>query len=233
MEQNRLIAALPDAERFGIVRRMEPVDLAVRAELVRTGASDHSVYFPTAGLASFVSETAEGGAVACAAVGVEGWLGAGLFAGLMPGGIVAIQQIAGAALRLSGDSFREALRDAPVFAASVERFSGLLLASAMQTAACNRLHGAVQRCARWVLFTCQRVGSPDIVITHEFLAQMLGASRSSLTDTMTKLERKGLIARGRAHVVVRNAEGLAQAACECHEAMSEAYKRYTSALGEH
>jgi CRP-like cAMP-binding protein len=230
IHQNLIVSALPDAERFHVAGLMEPVDMPVRAEAVRGGAANSAVYFPTSGLISVVTAMADGSAVECAAVGVEGWIGAEVFASSMPAGTVAFQQIAGSALRLSGESFAAVLRDAPVFAAAVSRYAGVLLAQTMQTAACNRLHDAIARCARWLLFTSERIGSVELAITHEFLAQMLGASRSAVTVTLMRLEQQELIERQRAHIVIRDVEGLRRAACECHDVLADSYSRYLSTL---
>jgi CRP-like cAMP-binding protein len=213
-----------------VVRLMEPVDLPVRTELLRGGAADAPVYFPTAGLVSIAAEMSDGAIVECAAVGHEGWLGMALFGGTTPVGTVAFQQIAGSALRMTADAFEAALHDAPVFAASVRRFAGLTLSYAMQTAACNRHHDALARCARWLLFTRERVGQEQLDITLEFVGQMLGASRSAVTATMARLEQQQLIDRSRAHVVIRDVEGLARVACECHGALQQAYGRYLGSL---
>lgn len=230
-QENLILAAVPDSERFRIVRLMTPVDLPVRTVLLQPDRGDDGVYFPTAGLVSAVIAMADGAAVECSVIGAEGWIGNAAFGASMPSGLMVFQQIAGAALRMNGSSFRAALQTWPALADSVANFSGVLLAQVMQTAACNRLHDAIARCARWLLLTRDRIGRDELGITHEFLAQMLGASRSGVTATMTKLENDGLIARARASVVIVDAEGLRRTACECHEAISALYSRYLSTLG--
>jgi CRP-like cAMP-binding protein len=230
IQQNRIVASLPDAHRLRIVRHMEPVDLSVRDVLLQSGDDNDRVYFPTVGLASVVLNLSDGVGVECAAIGAEGWVGAYVFRDLLPAGLVAFQQIAGAALRMSRKVFEQCLADEPQFAARVHRFAAVMLSNAMQTTLCNRLHDATARCARWLLFTRERVGSDELAITQDFLGQMLGSSRSAVTATMSQLESKGFVHRARGSVVICDAEGLRSAACECHDTMQETHRRYLSTL---
>jgi CRP-like cAMP-binding protein len=229
VRHNLIVASLPDSERLRVVRHMEPVDLPVRMELAGHNA-EPVVWFPNSGLASIVSEMSDGSVVECAAVGMEGWIGRELFAQPMPAGMMAFQQIAGSGLRMSAEAFQTALSEAPAFAAAVSRFTAVMLSYALQTAACNRLHDAIARCARWLLFTRERIGRDDLAITHEFLGQMLGASRSGVTATLARLEDQHLIERSRGRVIVRDAQGLGEVACECHGVLLDVYERYTAAL---
>lgn len=232
VRQNRLIASLPAEERVRVARRMEPVDLPAQTELIRSGRGEDYVYFPSSGLISIASSTEEGDVIECAAVGPEGFVGVPRFAGTLPSALVIVQQIAGPAMRLRVAEYQQALAEAPVFAHRLLQFGGVLLASAMQTAACNRLHDPVSRCARWLHFTYERVGQPDLPLTHEFLGQMLGASRSGVTTTVGTLEAEGVIARSRGLVIVRDATRLSQLACECNTVLREVYQRYLAILGE-
>lgn len=230
IQQNLIVASLPEEERVRLVRRMAPVDISIRTELIGGGSAGDDVYFPTSGMISIVCGMADGSAVEGTAVGAEGWVGIDAFGGSMTAGMVAIQQVAGSTLRMPRDAFHAALRESPAFASSVERFKGVMLSHAMQTAACNRLHDAVSRCARWLLFTYDRVGRDDLALTHEFLAQMLGASRSAVTVTIAKLESHRLIESSRAHIFIRDAAGLARVACECQQVLRDVYARYMDAL---
>lgn len=229
-QQNLIVAALPDEERFRIARRMEPVELPVGTELMRGGTTDGAHYFPTSGLASIVALMSSGAAVECGALGAEGWVGTELFAGIVPAGAAAFQQISGSALRMSVDAFVASRRESQAFDAAVIRFKGVMLSLSVQTAACNRLHEALARCARWLLFTHDRVGRSELAITNEYLSQMLGASRSAVSATLGALEGRELLNRSRGYVVVRDAEGLRRVACECHDVLSDVYGRYLRAL---
>jgi CRP-like cAMP-binding protein len=95
----------------------------------------------------------------------------------------------------------------------------------MQGMACNGLHSVVQRCCRWLLTTQDRLGSRELNITHEFLAQMLGVRRASVTDVLRPLQVEGLITARRGQVTILDAEGLAATACECYGLIRKVYER--------
>lgn len=232
VHQNRLLSSLPEEERVRIARRMEPLEAPVRTELIGPGGGEEYVYFPSSGLISIVAATQDGEAVECGAVGAEGFVGVPLFAGMLPSNTVVVQQIAGTVMRLRLADFGKAAEDAPVFAHRLTLFGGTLLAAAMQTAACNRLHDPVARCARWLHFTHERVERRDLPLTHEFIGQMLGASRSGVTAAIGTLETEGVIERSRGQIFVRDAHRLAGLACECHGVIREVYQHYLAALGQ-
>lgn len=227
--QNALVAALPDGERIELVRQMAPVELPARTDILRNGAGD-AVFFPASGLVSVISVGADGSGVECAALGAEGWIGAWAFGGTLPGSVEVTQQIGGAALRMTSEAFQRALGAMPAFAALVWQFSGVLLAQAVQTAACNRFHDARARCARSLLFTSDRIGSLELPLTQESLAQMLGSGRSGVTSIVTTLDELGLVTHGRGVVVITDVAGLRDIACECYEALREVYAQYTALL---
>lgn len=94
-----------------------------------------------------------------------------------------------------------------------------------QTAACNRVHELEERLARWLMMCHDRVQSDHLVITHEFLAMMLGTRRTTVTVAAGMLHKAGFIAYSRGHVTIQNREGLTHAACECYQIIREEYAR--------
>ena len=94
-----------------------------------------------------------------------------------------------------------------------------------QTAACNRVHELHERLARWLLMCLDRVAVDRVLITQEFLAMMLGTRRSTVTVAAGILQRAGLIVYKRGHVTIENRAGLADAACECYQAVQDEYAR--------
>jgi CRP-like cAMP-binding protein len=231
-QENFILASLPESDRYRVVRLMEPVDLPLRKSFFGGADESRDIYFPTSGMASIVIAMAGGAAVECGVVGPEGWIGAELFVGALPGGISAFQQIAGGGLRMNARDFAAAAAEVPTLREALERFEGVLLAQAMQTAACNRLHDAASRCARWLLLCAQRIGRTEFAITHDFIGEMLGASRSVVSATMQRLETQGMIEQSRGHVRILDREGMEHATCECHAVLAEVYRRYETALAE-
>lgn len=95
----------------------------------------------------------------------------------------------------------------------------------MSTAACNRVHELHERLARRLLMCSDRVQSDRLLITHEFLATMLGTRRSSVTVAVSKLQKAGLISHARGCVTIENHAGLADTVCECYAVVHEEYVR--------
>jgi CRP-like cAMP-binding protein len=97
-----------------------------------------------------------------------------------------------------------------------------------QNAACNRLHHLEGRLARWLLLVYDRVGSNELPLTHEFMAQMLGVRRAGLTEAANSLQQAGLIRYTRGKVTILNREELEAASCECYEIIKGDYARLLS-----
>jgi CRP-like cAMP-binding protein len=95
----------------------------------------------------------------------------------------------------------------------------------MQGVACNGLHSVEQRCCRWLLSAQDRIGTPELAITHDFLAQMLGVRRASISDVLRPLQDQGLIRAARGKVTILDAERLASSSCECYRVIRREYKR--------
>jgi CRP-like cAMP-binding protein len=99
------------------------------------------------------------------------------------------------------------------------------LVQSAQNAACNRLHPIAERLTRWLLTCHDRVQSDRMPLTHEFLAQMLGALRTTVTLAAGILHQVGLIDYTRGHVTIKNRSGLEKAACECYGVVREEFGR--------
>ena len=95
-----------------------------------------------------------------------------------------------------------------------------------QCAACNRLHALEERLARWLLMVADRVNSNEFILTHEFLSQMLGTRRSSVTLAAGTLQRAGLIQYGYGKINILNREGLENVSCECYAPIRDAWNSF-------
>jgi len=107
----------------------------------------------------------------------------------------------------------------------LNRYHAAFNTQVMQGMACNGLHSVVQRCCRWLLTTQDRVGSQELNITHEFLAQMLGVRRASVTEVLRPLQNDGLIRASRGKVVILDHKRLTDASCECYGIIRSEYRR--------
>jgi CRP-like cAMP-binding protein len=215
-ERNRLLRALPPAAYAGLLPHLEPVELAVGQMLWRADAPIHAVYFPRTCVTSLLTPLADEAPVESATVGYEGVVGVPVVLGADASHTQATAQIAGAAARVDAGRFREWLAVADGATPLFLRYAQALLEQTAQSVACNRRHAMEERCARWLLATQDRVGGPTFLITHEFLAHMLGVRRASVTVAAGMLQQAGLITYRRGRVTILDAEGLEAASCECN-----------------
>lgn len=216
VEGNKLLAALPEREQDAIRSRATLVSLNRRDILYETGKPTEAVYFLTDGIASLLSVMSDGTGVETATIGREGMVGMALFHGVSTTAEQAMMQVPGTGFRIEAGHFQEILPSLPTLDALLHRFSVVMFTLASQNSGCNRKHSIEQRCCRWLLMVADRLGRDKLDLTHDFIAQMLGVRRASVTETLGSLEKRGLIATGRGRVAIRDRQGLDQCVCECY-----------------
>jgi hypothetical protein len=121
--------------------------------------------------------------------------------------------------------FRQALRDSETLTQNLQHYTQAFLMLVSQSSACNRAHSMTQRCARWLLHTRDRVGRDEFALTHQFLAQMLGVRRATVTETMLSLQRSGAVSYEMGRVTVRDNGALVAQACECYTIITQEFDR--------
>jgi CRP-like cAMP-binding protein len=213
--ENRILTALPALEReelFGLVRN---VTLPVKTVLFEPGTPIQALYFPTDGVISLVTPLHDGAIVEVATIGNEGIVGVPV---VPLGGLAvrAISQVAGHSLRMDTAAFLTLFERSSAFQSLVDKYTQALFGQISQAAACNRLHSSEERLSRWLLMSHDRVGSDQFIITQEFLGQMLGARRSTVSVSAGILQRAGLIRYVRGHVTIVDRAGLEAVSCECY-----------------
>ena len=214
--QNRLLSALPEEELERLRPHLEVVRTEQRETVYEAGTPIEHVYFPTTGVFSLVTQMRDGSVIEVGTVGNEGMLGLPLFLGGASVPLSTFCQVAGEALRLEADIFRRAVGSESRLHALLGRYAQAVFIFTAQTAACNATHPIRQRCARWMLLTHDRVGTDEFPLTHEFLAQMLGVRRASVTEVAGSLQKQGLISYRRGRIAVLDRAGLEAASCECY-----------------
>jgi len=127
--------------------------------------------------------------------------------------------------RIALDVMHEAIRTRPTLQRRVLAYNEALLAQAYHTVACNAVHPVEARCCRWILSTQDRVRQTDLPLTHEFLAEMLGVQRSTVSLVVRALQTAGLIRQGRGVISVSDRAGLEESACECYGAIRRNLER--------
>ena len=216
---NSILRSIPATEYNMLRGHLEFFDLPQQHILHEAGAKLEFAYFLNDGMASLVVLTSDGRSVEVAIVGKEGIVGTSLAVGLSRGPHRAVMQIAGSAVRVKSAILGDTLRSAPELRLIWNRYVLIQGLQVAQIAACNRLHEIEKRLARWLLMCQDRIDSEILLVTHEFLAQMLGTGRPSVSLAAGILQRRGLIENVRGAVTILNRPGLEAAACECYFAM--------------
>jgi CRP-like cAMP-binding protein len=225
---NEVLLALPRAEFEMIAPKLEFVRLKLHQVLHEAGETLKSVYFCNSGMFSILNVMPDGKSVEVGLIGKEGVSGTPLVAGFRTSHTRAVVQAEATAFRMDADAFRAAMPKSPRLMRLVNRYAQLLAVQVTQIAACNRLHEVDERLARWLLMTQDRVGSEHLPLTQEFLAQMLGTRRSSVTVSAGVLQKAGLIAYTRGKVTILNRRSLEQASCDCYGLLQRQVKEWQS-----
>jgi CRP-like cAMP-binding protein len=221
--KNRVLAALPKAEIGRLSPHLSPVNLKLRTQLLN-GRADHA-YFLEEGLASVVLTLADGATVEVGVIGIDGVVGLPVLLGAerMPG--TTFIQVAGSGFRINAQRLKIEFEQAGALRSHLERYLLANLVQSAQNAACNRMHAISERLARWILTCHDRVRCDRMPLTHEFLGQMLGAPRTTVTRAAGILHQAGCIDYSRGHVTIKNRQKLERAACECYQVVREEFDR--------
>jgi CRP-like cAMP-binding protein len=221
---NRLLDALPTAVQESLVSNLTPVSLGMKTVLFEPGEPIGAVHFPLNGVISLVTALEDGGIVEVATIGNEGVVGVPL----VPGGSLAVRaicQVPGQALTMDAAAFASLLTRHEALNQLMQNYLQALFGQVAQAAACNRLHSNEERLSRWLLMSHDRVGSDSFPITHEFLGQMLGSRRATVTLSAGLLQAAGLIRYHRGHVTILDRPGLEGVSCECYGVIKVALDR--------
>jgi len=213
---NAMLLSIPD-EEFKLLRpHLEFVELAFHQSLYEPRKRIEFAFFLNQGMASLVIATSDGRSVEVGIVGKEGYLGAPLAVGLHRSPYRAVVQVPGAALRVKAEVLERTLTSIPERELILNRYAQTQGIQVAQLVAFNQLHEVEQRLARWLLMTQDRVGSDVLPITHDFLAQMLGTGRPTVSVAAGVLQRGGMIEYMRGTIKILDRKKLEDAACECY-----------------
>jgi CRP-like cAMP-binding protein len=223
--QNRLLAAL-DAEDLGLVAsKLVPVILEKGALLYDPGDMVDAIYFPDDCVISLMTLMESGAAIESAAIGREGALG--LMAAVSPRQSLsrAIVQVPGRARRISAAHLHRAWEQSAQIRDLIDRHNEALFAHAIHSVACNALHSVEARFCRWLLTCHDRISTDTVALTQEFLADMLGVQRTTVTAVARTLQEKGAIRYRLGVVDIIDRGVLEQLACECYGVIRRTYER--------
>ena len=223
---NQLLAALEPRDREELAPHLERGRLAGGEVLFEPDEELRHAWFPESCVLSLAVTMRDGGSSEAATVGREGVVG--LMAALsshraLSRGVV---QVPGSVLRLPAGVLQARFEASPGFRQRCLCYVDALLAQVLQSTACSALHSVEARLGRWLLQLEDRTeGDPRLPLTHDFLAEMLGAHRTTVTLAARALQRAGLIAYRRGQVTVLDRRGLETAACECYRTVRQQYER--------
>jgi CRP-like cAMP-binding protein len=225
---NLLIDSLSGSERGLLDPHLKSIDLSQQTVLYEAGATVDTVYFPTTAVISLVVSLSTGELIEAAMVGRDGVAGASAALEGKMSISRAIVQIGGSALACEADTLKGlALQNANLLGLLI-RHEQTVYAQAQQSAACNAVHHVEARMARWLLRARDLTGSEVLPFTQEFLAELLGVRRTSVSLVAHTLKEAGLIRYKRGKIHISDLEALQETACECYETVR---KHYSVLLG--
>ncbi|WP_152568707.1 Crp/Fnr family transcriptional regulator [Microvirga sp. BSC39] len=222
---NRLLAALEPVDFALLEPHLEIVELKRGQVLYEAGDVIGYAFFPHDAMVSLVNVMEDGGTVEVGLFGCEGVLG-------LLGALVTreafgryIVQMSGTASRISFDRLNEIRSACPNLRDLIMRYGEALLGQTFQTVSCNAVHVVEARCCRWILSMHDRADQDNLPLTHEFLGEMLGVQRSSVSVVTRTLQTAGLVQQIRGGITVIDQAGLEETACECYAKIRRIYQR--------
>jgi CRP-like cAMP-binding protein len=223
--ENHLLDALPAGDFERIASNLDLITLKLGDVLYESGSRLRHVYFPTTAIISLLYVMEDGASAEIAIVGNEGILGISLFMGGDTTPSRAVVQSAGYGFRLKADLLKaEFGRFGPTMHLLL-RYTQSLITQMAQTAVCNRHHSIDQQLCRWLLLSLDRLGSNELSMTQELIANMLGVRREGVTEAAGKLQKAGLIHYGRGRITVLDRPGLEARCCECYQVVKTEFDR--------
>lgn len=222
---NRFLDALPRAAYERLLPDMKLLSLAQEEILDTPGAPSRYVYFPTTAVISMLCTMGNGKRVETGMVGNEGTTAAPVCLGADTTPPLSIVQVAGEVIRIRAPKLKREFDRGGALHDLLLRYVHALVAQISQSVGCNSYHLLEARLSRWLLIARDRVPSDELVLQHEFLANMLGTGRSAVTIAAGALRAAGLIHYARGKVTIIDREGLEASACECYGVVRAAYER--------
>jgi CRP-like cAMP-binding protein len=216
---NKLLASLPRDHFDRLLPHLTSVSLPQGLVLYEAGDEVDQVYFPHYGMLSLLAVLRDGKAIETATVGREGVVGAMAGLGLYKSLVRVVVQMPLAVSKIAATHFRTVAGGSDVVRNLCIRYNEVLLSQARVTAACNALHPIEARFCRWLLQSADRAASDTVPLTQEFLAEMLGVRRTSVTEVASKVQNAGVITYSRGVIKILDRSALMRMSCECYETL--------------
>lgn len=223
--QNLILSNLDDDLEKKLIAQMDLVPLPIGKILLEPGTQSPHAYFPTTSVVSLLCRIENGSAAEVATIGNEGIVGG---IDILDGEVSPIQAVVrstGYAYRIRAKTLQREIESAPELGTALKKYQHFVMAQMAQTAACNRHHTLDQQLCCWFLHCLDRIPSNELIITQEFIAQMLGVRREGVTAAAGKLQKNGMISYRRGRISIIDRAGLEDRACECYGIIRGEYDR--------
>ena len=214
--RNHLLLALPGRLLKQVIPLLEHIECKREQVLIDADSHLSHVYFPDNGVISIVAVYPNGNVMEMATIGREGGTGFQAVFGARVSSVRLYVQVPGTAAKMSRNAFQGATEAMPAFRQLMQAHVHAFLEQVMVSAACNGSHNLGQRLARWLLMMRDRHDEDTLPVTHDLLAEMLGAQRPSISHALANLRRAGVIQSDRKRLIIRDRDGLIRASCECY-----------------
>lgn len=222
---NHLLAALSDADWLHLQPLLETVALPLGFVLYESGQTLSHAYFPTTAIVSLLYVMEDGASAEIAVVGIEGIVGVSLLMGGNSTPSRAVVQSAGYGYSIRAATLKNERQIPGTLMRLLLRYTQALFTQMAQTAVCNRHHSLDQQLCRWLLLSLDRLNGPDLTMTQELIANMLGVRREGVTEAALKLQKAGIIRYSRGHITVLDRPSLTALSCECYGVVKNEYDR--------
>ena len=216
---NKLLASLPRDHFDRLLPHLSTISLQQGIVLCEAGDEVDQIYFPHDGMLSLLAVLRDGKAIETATVGREGVVGAMAGLGLYKSLVRVVVQMPLTGSKIAAPHFRTAVAGSETIRNLCIRYNEVLLSQARVTAACNALHPIEARFCRWLLQSADRSASDTVALTQEFLAEMLGVRRTSVTEVASRVQNAGVITYSRGVIKILDRPALMRMSCECYETL--------------
>jgi CRP-like cAMP-binding protein len=223
--RNRILAALPAPEFALVAASLMPVDLQLGQTLHRSGDVIDQIYFPEIGFISAMAVLSSGAPLEIGLIGAEGVAGVSVILGATASYSETMCQTGGAAHRMPVGAFRSTVERAPRLRDLLLKYVHVFGVQVAQTAACNAHHDLSQRLSRWLLAAHDRSGVPELSLTQDLIAVMLGVRRATVSVAAGSLQKAGIIQYQHGRITILDRVGLEAAACECYATVTGEYRK--------
>lgn len=225
-DENLLLASIPDAERETLSPYLHEVVLDYQQVLIEPNKPITEIYFPYDAITSTIQELNDGSSVETGLMGIEGFVGVQLWLHSPTTPTRTLVQVPGKAKRMHATDFIRHVRDTnSTLDELCAKYVHAFLVMTSQTAVCNRLHPVNERLCRWLKLVHNRVRRNEFPLRQEFMAQMLGVHRPTVSTAANMLQQAGLIGYSRGQMRILDPDGLRNGSCECLEIIEKQFEQ--------